>query len=110
MYKWGLYKHMKGILGMYKGFIQTYCTILISSARGVTCDHMTKISISANHVGTCDTSKTFGHCISIEEVEGHNEFNCALSQLANLTGTWDRHWILATTNRPVMAELIKMVQ
>jgi len=34
-------------------------------------------------------------------VEGHNGLNCALSQLANLAGTWDRRWISAMTNGPV---------
>jgi len=34
-----------------------YCTILISSARGVTSDHMDEISISATQVGTWDTPK-----------------------------------------------------
>jgi hypothetical protein len=34
-----------------------YCTILISSARAVTSDHMDEISILANQVGTWDTPK-----------------------------------------------------
>jgi len=31
----------------------------------------------------------------------HNGLNRALSQLANVAGTWDRCWISAMTNGPV---------
>ena len=50
-----------------------YRTILISSARGVTCDHMAEIKISANQIGTWDTHQKFGHGMAVGEVEGQKK-------------------------------------
>ena len=58
----------------YKAIVTGYCTILISSARGVTCDHMAEIKISANQIGTWDTHQKFGHGMAVGEVEGQKKY------------------------------------
>ena len=98
--------------------IRQYCTILISSARAVTCDHMDEISISANWVGTWDTPK-----ISAAIFQTSAKFDILNIFKVFFFGTLCHSWPTLLGHGtslefrpwpidlwPVTAELIKMVQ
>jgi len=65
-----------------------YCTILISSARGVTSDHMDEISISANQVGTWDTPKISAAIFRLQSNLGRRK---AIIGLVAVAGQYGYH-------------------